>query len=344
MEHDFTDFATPHTDDRAAWNIILWTIGTPALTVAHQLKLFPLLDEGPRTEQEICSALGIAPRGARAILSLCASAGLVRRDGEHWALTQPAADYLVEGKPTYFGRFIDFAVVANERLYALETVRRAATTGNAQVYGSGELFKTNEEQAALMRGFTEMMHGHSIPSALAWPDELDLSKNRLLLDVGGGSGAHSIGAVRRWPNLSAVVFDAPAVCQVASEFAARYGFADRIATRPGDMWTDPFPAADVHFYADIFHDWPAEKCRFLTRKSFEALEPGGRLILHEMLYNDDKTGPFATAVYSIAMLLWTEGQQFSRKELCEMLAEAGFRDVEAKPTFGHFSIVTGRKP
>ena len=77
---------------------------------------------------------------------------------------------------------------------------------------------------------------------------------------------------------------------------------------------------------------------------FESLAPGGRIILHEKLLNDAKTGPFAIAAFSIAMLLWTEGEQYSGQELSTMLAEGGFRDIEAKPTCGYWSIVTGRKP
>jgi hypothetical protein len=38
------------------------------------------------------------------------------------------------------------------------------------------------------------------------------------------------------------------------------------------------------------------------------------------------------------------GQQYSGKEISAMLTDAGFREVEAKPTFGYWSIVTGRKP
>jgi hypothetical protein len=44
------------------------------------------------------------------------------------------------------------------------------------------------------------------------------------------------------------------------------------------------------------------------------------------------------------MLLWTEGKQYSGSELAAMLVEAGFTDVEVKPTFGYWGIVTGRKP
>ena len=79
----------------------------------------------------------------------------------------------------------------------------------------------------------------------------------------------------------------------------------------------------------------------------EFCEPGagGRIIIHEMLYNDDKTGPFPVAAFNIVMLLWTtEGQQYSGRELSAMLTEAGFTDIEVKPTFGYWSIVTGRKP
>jgi O-methyltransferase domain len=124
---------------------------------------------------------------------------------------------------------------------------------------------------------------------------------------------------------------------------AAAGFTGRISTRPGDMWNDPFPPADVHFYSNIFHDWPAEKCLFLSRKSFDSLTRGGRIILHEVLYNDQKTGPFAAASYSMIMLGWATGKQYSGRELSQMLENAGFRDIEIKPTFGFMSIVTGRK-
>ena len=61
-------------------------------------------------------------------------------------------------------------------------------------------------------------------------------------------------------------------------------------------------------------------------------------------FNDDRTGPFAVAGLNVAMLIEMQGQQYSGKEIAAMLAEAGFTDIEVKPTFGYWSIVTGRKP
>jgi O-methyltransferase domain len=111
------------------------------------------------------------------------------------------------------------------------------------------------------------------------------------------------------------------------------------------MWDGSFPAADVHFYSLIYHDWPPERCRELTRKGFELLPPGGRIVVPEMLYDDDKIGPFTVAAMAVQMLLWAPGgEQYSGRELAAMLTEAGFAAVEVTPTFGYWSTVTGRKP
>jgi protein-L-isoaspartate O-methyltransferase len=119
--------------------------------------------------------------------------------------------------------------------------------------------------------------------ALAWPEVVDLSQHKRMLDIGGGSGAHCIGATLRWLHLHALVFDMAPVCEVAEEFISRYGLQNRIRTHVGDLWNDPFPPADLHFYSMIYHDWPPEKCRFLTRKSFESLKSGGRILTRETL-------------------------------------------------------------
>jgi acetylserotonin N-methyltransferase len=50
------------------------------------------------------------------------------------------------------------------------------------------------------------------------------------------------------------------------------------------------------------------------------------------------------AICSITMLLWTEGRQYSGRELQAMFSEAGFTEIEVKCSFGLWSIVTGRKP
>jgi predicted O-methyltransferase YrrM len=334
----------PRTDDRPLWDVISGMLEGPCLLVAHDLGLFPLLARRPLSTAEVAAALKIAPRPAETLLAMCAAIGVVGRgpDGLH-ALTPLAADYLLDDRPASFAGYLNL-LKASASVYSYEGVRRAVIADAPQAYGGEDWVKSHEQQAALARDFTYAMHSAAVAPALAWPDAVDLSDHRLMLDIGGGSGAHSIGAASRWRQLRALIVDIPSVCPVAAEIVARYGLSDRIGTLAADMWADPLPPADLHFYSMIYHDWPPEKCRRLTARSHEALEPGGRLIVHELLLHDDRPGPTAVAGYSVAMLLWTEGKQYSGSELAAMLVEAGFTEVEVIPTFGYWGIVTGRKP
>jgi len=334
----------PRSDDSALWDVVFGAYGKSAVMLAHKLGLFVLLHEKPRTAEEVCAALKIAQRPAETLLAVSASLGFVRCQGERFRLTALSEDYLLPNSPTYFGSYFDL-IIDNYAVCSLDSLEKAVLTDKPQVYGGAEVFKSHEEQAQLARDFTRAMHSISMGPALAWPSKLNLSRHRLMLDIGGGSGAHSIGATLKWPKLQAAVFDLAPVCEVAREFAAVQGPQGRIATHVGDMWEDPFPQADLHFYSNIFHDWAPEKCRLLARKSFDALPSGGRIVVHEALYNNQKTGPFTAGAYSMIMLGWTSGgRQHSGKEIAQMLRDGGFTRIQITPTFGVMSIVTGRKP
>jgi acetylserotonin N-methyltransferase len=82
-----------------------------------------------------------------------------------------------------------------------------------------------------------------------------------------------------------------------------------------------------------------------SSRSFEALPSGGRILLHEILMDDDYTGPFHAAAFSLLMLTGTLGKQYSLAEFAEILESAGFEDVAAQRTGGgYYSLVVGRKP
>jgi hypothetical protein len=317
--------------------------GTFALLVAHDLKLFPALSQGPLTLAQVAARLGIAERPAEALLCVAAAQGFVHCANGAYSLTALAEDYLLPDSPTYYGGMLDLRI-ATASLHGFEALKQAVLRNTPPAYGDGGIFEAHAVDAARTQKFTRAMHSRSIAAALAWPQKLDLSKHRKMLDIAGGSGAHSIGAALQWPQLEAIVFDIPVVCPIAEEYIAAAGLGARIRTHRGDMWRDPLPIADVHFYSNIYHDWPPEKCRFLTGNSYASLPSGGRLIVHEMLYDDDKTGPLEAAIYSTVMLMWTEGRQYSGAELAAMLGDAGFTGIEIKRSFGLWSVVTGSKP
>jgi len=61
-----------------------------------------------------------------------------------------------------------------------------------------------------------------------------------------------------------------------------------------------------------------------------------------MLLDDAGAGP-PTAVSFSMLMLSTQGQQFTLRELRGLLQDAGLRDITAKSTYGYYSVVIGRK-
>ena len=66
--------------------------------------------------------------------------------------------------------------------------------------------------------------------------------------------------------------------------------------------------------------------RQLIVASFNALKPGGLLIIHDAFINPDKTGPLPVAAYSALLMHSTQGKCYSVADYEELLGEAGFRD------------------
>lgn len=318
-------------------------VGSLAFLVSHDLKLFVLLGEGPQTVGEVATRLGIAERPAEALLAVASAQGFVESgDGRFW-LTSTGEDYLLPDSPTSYAGMLDLRI-EGLKYNNFDGLKKAVLTNAPQAYGGGDIFQSHAESRSRAEVFTRGMHGRSMSAGLVWPKLLDLSRTRVMLDIGGGSGAHAIGAAITWPALQAIVLDIAPICSIAEQYIKSHDLGGRVRTHSSDMWVDPLPEADLHFYSSIYHDWPDEKCRFLTQKSFDALPSGGRLVVHEMLYDDDKRGPLEAAIFSVTMLLWTEGRQYSGKELSAMFEEAGFINIEVKKSFGLWSIVTGCKP
>jgi 3-hydroxy-5-methyl-1-naphthoate 3-O-methyltransferase len=206
---------------------------------------------------------------------------------------------------------------------ALRTNR--PTTWNPDVQAS--LF--DGEDPKMLALFWDAMHSLSTMTARSLGAAYDFSRYRRLLDIGGGSGAFDIEIYKSYQQLEACVFDLPHVAGIAKHNIAQARMAERIDARGGDFF-GPLPEGyDLHLFSMILHDWNEEKNRGLLRRSFEALVPGGAVVISELLVNDDKTGPAPAALMSLNMLIETEGRNYTAAEYRSWLEEAGFRRIES---------------
>ncbi|XP_071076393.1 acetylserotonin O-methyltransferase isoform X3 [Desmodus rotundus] len=108
----------------------------------------------------------------------------------------------------------------------------------------------------------------------------------------------------------------------------------RICDLGGDFFRDPLPDADLYILARVLHDWADEKCSQLLARVHQVCRPGGGILVIESLLDADGRGPLTTQLYSLNMLVQTEGQERTPAQYRALLEAAGFRDFHCRRTWG----------
>jgi SAM-dependent methyltransferase len=335
----------PQTDPESLYR---WRDGLYAadlLTAAIAgLDLFSWLDEQPSDLDGICRGLGIHPRPADVMLTLCVAMGLLERDGAIFRVTTQAREHLVARSPfflgPYYASFKD-RPVCRDLLTVLRTGRPANWAGTA----GGSDWATAMSDETFARQFTAAMDCRGVYLGPRAAQAVDLGGRRALLDIAGGSGVYACAFVAHHPQLRAAVFEKPPVDAVARRAISERGFADRVEVVAGDMLAAPLPGGfDVHLISNVLHDWDVPRVRTLLARSVEALAPGGLLIIHDAHLDADKRGPLAVAAYSVMLMHGTEGRCYSSAELDAILVDVGFAPSRFVPTVADRSLILATRP
>jgi hypothetical protein len=345
-------YELPASEDRAIWDIWLSLHNAPAMAVADEIGIFGALAAAPASAADVAQRLGLNRRATAIVLAMLAALGLLALRDERYELTDVARTYLLPASVYYWGPLLRALGVVQQPHAALLGALRApderaaswslrpATVSGDPVAGwqSGQIDRAQAEVV------TKIMHCHSLPASVAVARSGIVQGVTRLLDVGGGSGCFSIAIAQHLRSVRCTVMELTAVCEVAKRYIAEGGVADRVDTVAVDMFREPWPRDyDGMFFSNIFHDWDAETDVFLAERAHAALADGGRIFLHEMLLAEDGSGPVTTASFSMLMLLGTKGRQYTFNELRQILASAGFVDIDSRKTYGYYSVVSARK-
>jgi hypothetical protein len=333
------------TDDRLIWDTWLSIYRLPIMTVADEVGTFVALSAQSLTTEDLASQLAVGARALAIHLGVLAALGFVEQHEGRWRATAATRTWLHPQAQGYQGPLLH-GFRHSQPLHAqLLATLRPEVKAEAHSSAAAE-WERGELSPARAQGLTAYMNAHSLAAAIAVGVQPLFADIRKLLDVGGGSAIFSIEIAKSQPSLRATVMEIASVCAEADRYISAAGQSARVGTESVNMFTQPWPTGyDAHFLSNILHDWSDETCRMLVKKSFDALPSGGRIVLHEMLMDDDGCGPLPAAAFSLLMLLGTRGRQYSVPELRSFLEPAGFTAVEAFSTGGgYFSLVVARKP
>lgn len=313
-----------------------------AVLIAHKLGLFEFLTHNPKSIDEIASYLKISKRAAQVLVSSSCAFSLVQASSSGYELSQIGQFYLNSNSDFFYGPVFDL-LIENAGIMNFSSINKAVESSRSIVDNGNDIF-SDEDGTGNDKNFVAALNQKAKTSAFYWPKQIDLSSHTHIIDIGGGSGIHAIGACLTHIHLKATVCDRAPVLKYTKEYIEKYQLEKRIKIRKHDIFSsNSFPKGDIHFYGDIFHDWTPEQCSEFAKKSYSSLPAGGMILLHEMIFDANKAGPPLTSAYNLKMLLWTEGQQFSFDELASILTNAGFACIQQIKSIGNWSIVVGKK-
>ncbi|XP_063811746.1 acetylserotonin O-methyltransferase-like isoform X2 [Pseudophryne corroboree] len=337
----------------------------------------------PLTTATIASRLCTSVDGTDRLLTACVGLKLLKvelkNDEAYYSNTDLSTTYLVKSSPKTMYPMMMYCT--NTAYICWQFLPEAIREGKCQyerAFGvsSEDLFNAiyrSEEMLVTFMGFMDSISNNFGKYAL---QAFDLSTFHTVCDLGGCSGSIAKQYVSTYPGSNVTIMDLPKVIQTAKRYfitdsdqhisllegystVQDWEFSKTLLVilieaevdcrvslslmRLGDFFTDPIPEADLFILSSIIHDWTEEKCHHLLKKVYQSCRPGGGVLLIEHLLNEDKSGPVASQLFSLYMLVLTEGRERTPSEYTKLLTDCGFRDIQVKSTGTRYDAILGRK-
>jgi SAM-dependent methyltransferase len=310
-----------------------------ALMAAVELEVFTAVAHGQDTIAAVAQTVGISERNAERLLTALTAMTLLTREGERFANAPDVQRFLVKDGERYAGPWILFT---KPRWTAFGELSERLRRREENTLGQYTEFTVDDA-----RRYHAATYSIGMGAARLFSRSVDLAGRRLMLDLGGGSGAYSIVATKTFPSLKAIVLDLPPVAVVAKEYIAANDAADRVSAMAGDFTTSDFPhGVDVVVMASNLPQYEPALIRLVVGKAFAALVPGGEMHLIGETLHDDRRGPLSAALWGLnEAVQGSTGVAHTEGEVRSYLRDAGFTGVAVHSFVpGVLSRVAGRKP
>lgn len=308
------------------------------LGAAAELDLFSILARKPTSADDLAEELNADTRAIRMLLDASAALNLLRKQGGLYSLPSELEPLLTAtGDRTVLPMIL-------HRMNVMRGWSQLAWVAKAGIPGPRQASIRGVQ--ADREAFVAAMHSVSGPLADDLVARLGPPSFEHLLDVGGASGTWTLAFLRAVEGSKATLFDLPDAIQQARDRFSESEFSDRVKLVAGDFYLDDLPGgADFAWVSAIVHQHSREHNRRLFAKVHQALRPGGRIAIRDVVMEPCRTRPEFGAMFAINMLVNTDsGGTFSFDELAEDLQAAGFhKPLLAVKSSDMNSIVTATK-
>ena len=299
---------------------------TRVILTANNYAIFEHL-KTPKTAAALAEKVDTDPRATEILLDAITALGLLRKTGSKYRNTGLAAKFLLKESPWYQGDMLRHS----DRLWKSWS-------------GLDEVVKTGLPDRSGQRdydSFIRAMHNNAVFRAKDVIATIDLKGVTRALDLGGGPGTYSMELARK--KISVTLFDLPETIAIARQIVGERKIRN-VYFVPGDFHADDIGTGyDLIFISQVLHSLSIAESAALLKKAFRALNPGGRVAIHEFFLEKNRAFPVPGALFSVNMLVNTAaGRSYAVPEMKKWIVKAGFRGITTK-ALGETVVVTGRK-
>ena len=298
------------------------------LLASVRLRLFETLAAGSAHQSQIAESLGLSPEAAQRLLRAAASLELLRAlPDDRYALNDLGASVLAN--PSVAAFVEHHALLYDDLRDPVALLRGQTRTRLSQFWPYAEGREADPEACA---AYSALMARSQQLIAADVLDAYPFDRHKSLLDIGGGEGAFVAAVAARHPTLDLQLLDLPPVAQRARDTLAAQGLS-RVAVRAGSF-VDPPPGslADLVTLIRVLHDHDDAMAQAALRAAFQALTPGGTLLVAEPMADTPGAEAIGEAYFGFYLLAMGSGRARRRAELTRMLQEAGFTGVRCLPS------------
>lgn len=320
--------------DRAYDMVFKGTIDFFSVKAAFDLGLFDAMSSGAQSLEAIAEGTGTqAPRLEKFLITL-KEIGLVSKVEGGWALTPFSEQFFTDAehhRNLTMIPFVDYisSLVESYYMNLADVVRGKMDFTSLVPYPP----RTREDNV-----FYETIHRSNVHFPIQLLREhAQLSGVDRLLDVGGGIGDISSALCEQFPELKVTLINLPSALDLVSENVAARGLADRISPVAVDMYKEPYPQANAVMFARILYPMNAQFSTMLLKKAYDALEPGGRVLILDMIISDPKKPNYDYLTHYICSIsMGFSVLDFKDHAIySDLLRSVGFTDVTMNEAYDH---------
>ncbi len=336
---------------REVFDLVAGFVYSQVLLACVRLQVFDLLADGPLPVGQLADRLGLGAEGAERLVAAAVALELLeRRSGERVAVGRLGAPLvrnraitaMVEHHTTLYADLSDpVALLRREGRPAMAGYWPYAAVPGADVASAGAFDSAPASLSAeRVAEYSALMSASQPLVTREIVDAYRFDRHRVLLDVGGGEGSFITAVAAQAPNLQLMLFDLPAVAELARVRLAAAGLAQRASTHGGDFFNDELPrGADIVSLVRVAFDHPDARVLRLLQAVRRALPDDGVVLIAEPLSQVAGVEAMGDAYFGFYLLAMGRGRPRSAAQLSGLLQQAGFEPARSVPT--HMPLQTG---